>query len=145
MRGQHTFGAARHHEGDLLRHFGWRRIKIGRQHGAPHLRRILTREVIDTAIALGLAHHSDDICRVDFPGVDQCLNLRQIAGTAAQYLVYPYGLHDQLRYPLRCSSTLSSTRQAASSSARETDSFGACPCSPSPGPKLTICTFWPLK
>ena len=77
MRRHGAFGAAGHHEADLGRVSAgrWRRnSSVKRQ------RRIAAAEIVDQAVALGLAEHRDDALRIDPAGGDRRLDAADVVG-----------------------------------------------------------------
>ncbi|MEY9393698.1 hypothetical protein ABIF79_000073 [Bradyrhizobium japonicum] len=80
MRAEHAFGATRHHEGDALLDRLWRKAEFWRQRRAQRSNGIFPGEVVDTAIALGLAEDGQNRCRVDRAGADDGHEAGDVAG-----------------------------------------------------------------
>ncbi len=80
MRAHHAFGAARQHAGNFLDQLRRRLSEMHRQQRHQRLREITAGEIVDAAIALGLADDGDDIRRADRAADDQSLQRGKIAG-----------------------------------------------------------------
>ncbi len=95
MRRQHALGAAGHDEGDALSTALRRQLQqvaqiVGEGDGG-----VLAGEVVDATIAFGLAHHGDDLLRLDGAGGDQGLQAGEVARAGLPDFVDVDAVHGQ--------------------------------------------------
>jgi DNA-binding transcriptional LysR family regulator len=83
VRRQHALGATRHDEGHALLDLGGGQLQVRAEQRGQCRRGVLAREVVDAAVALGLAHHGHDVGRHDAAGRDVGLQAAGVAGAAA--------------------------------------------------------------
>jgi hypothetical protein len=83
VRRQHALGPARHHQRDACLDLRHRQAEMAAEQRGDRHARIFAGEVVDAAIALGLAEHRDHVGRSDAAAVEQCRQPGDVARPAA--------------------------------------------------------------